>query len=316
MRNAVVKNIDRNLVSIIKEICKEENIELKSYSDKWILRLSKNGINRHIIGYRFELNNSATDAICSDKCATSDILIDNNIPCVKHSFFNSPSNIHHTNSDSNWIVMLKYLEEYKKIVCKPNEGTSGNNVISVSNEKELEQAVDKIFIKSRSLAICPYYDIKNEYRVIILNGNVKVIYSKEKPSLIGNGKDTILQLLANSNIEYKIGDFDKNINYYYVPPKDETFRLNWKHNLGLGSSAKIIHDNQLTKILSEIAAQTANVLNIKFASIDIIETEDNYQVLEVNSGVMMECFSSNPENYEIAKSIYKEAIDLMFNQKN
>ncbi len=311
-----MKNKERNLVKIINEICKEENIKMVSYSDDWIFRLTKNGISKHILGYRFELNNSSVDAICNDKCAASDILIDNNIECIKHTFFLSPSNLKYTSKNANWEEMINYFKEHKRIVCKPNEGTGGNNVIIINNQTELEQAVTKVFSNSRGLALCPYHEIKNEYRVIILNNNIKLIYLKQTPFIIGNGKDTVLKLIADSNIQYNMGTFDKNINYYYIPPKNEIFRLNWKYNLGLGASAKIVSDDNLIKILSELAIKAAAVLNIKFASIDIVETDNTYKVLEINSEVMMDYFSNiNETNYKISKQIYKEAIDLMFQNK-
>ena len=50
----------------------------------------------------------------------------------------------------------------------------------------------------------------------------------------------------------------------------------------------------------------------------IIELEDeNYMVLEVNSGVGMTIFSKNVENgYEIAKDIYSKAIDKISMELN
>lgn len=46
-----MENSSRNFVRIIKEICKEENIELKSYSYDWIFRLYKANICNYMIGY-------------------------------------------------------------------------------------------------------------------------------------------------------------------------------------------------------------------------------------------------------------------------
>ena len=40
-------------------------------------------------------------------------------------------------------------------------------------------------------SICPFYDITNEYRAIILNGNIELIYKKELPVVYGNGKESI-----------------------------------------------------------------------------------------------------------------------------
>lgn len=69
-----MKNCTRNFVKIIKEICEEENIDLKSFSYDLIFQLSKNGINNYIIGYQFGLNVASIHSICCDKSAASEIM--------------------------------------------------------------------------------------------------------------------------------------------------------------------------------------------------------------------------------------------------
>ena len=52
--------------------------------------------------------------------------------------------------------------------------------------KEAEQYVEKLFSEGKeSASLCPYYNIKKEYRCFYLNGEVLLIYGKEKPYIIG-----------------------------------------------------------------------------------------------------------------------------------
>ncbi len=88
-----MKNSQRSIVKIIKEICSENGISCESFSYDWIFRLSKNGKIAHIFGYQFENSSATSQLICADKCATSDLLLFNGIPAVKHTFFMSPINI-------------------------------------------------------------------------------------------------------------------------------------------------------------------------------------------------------------------------------
>ena len=90
-----MKNSQRLFVKIIKEICTEGEIELESFSYDWIFHLSKNGKTAHIFGYQFGNNSATSQLICADKCATSDILLFNGVPAVKHDFFMSPTNINY-----------------------------------------------------------------------------------------------------------------------------------------------------------------------------------------------------------------------------
>lgn len=89
----------------------------------------------------------------------------------------------------------------------------------------------------------------------------------------------------------------------------------WQHNLSKGATPKIIEpSNPLYKKLSTLALAAGAALNLRFATIDILETkEGNLLVLEINQGVMTTIFASlSPENYELSKNIYRSALKSLF----
>ena len=77
----------------------------------------------------------------------------------------------------------------------------------------------------------------------------------------------------------------------------------------------MVKDPNLMTKLAKFALQTADVLNLNFASVDIIKDKnDGYKILEINSGIMMETYSKlSEEHYNIAKHIYRSAICDYFN---
>jgi len=296
---------------IIKEICKTNYIELSSFSSDWVFLLKKEDKLRYILAYQFDLNTAAVQGICKDKCAASDILRYHNVPCVEHNFFTSPVSSYLPKS-GNIKFLHELLGKYSKLVCKPNEGASGNNVFSVSNGGELEHAMARIFDSAESMAVSPYYEIEKEYRLIVLDGQLKLVFSKEIPYVKGDGHSTLAELISNSPYPTLPAETEY-LNLGRVLEKDEIWKYGWKHNLAHGAVAQVVTDEALIGGLSDLATLASSVLNIRFASIDIILTEGGYRVLEINSGVMMEHFaSSSPENYAKAKEIYEEAILLMF----
>lgn len=311
-----MKNSTRNFVSIIREVCEEENIKLESFSYDWIFHLSKDGMNNYIFGYQFGLNAASTHSICCDKSAASEIMSALKIPNVEHWFFMSPTNQKYISESGNWILLIQKLEEYGKIVCKTNTGSGGNLVFCVCNQYELENAVYKIFQKSRSMAVSPYYEIENEYRAIVLDGEIKIIYSKQRKYIIGDGVHTINSLILKNLLENDSSFVNAKIldeDLTRILEKGERFELNWKHNLGQGSEAFIIENENIKNHINNIIKMIVTKMNIRFASIDIIKCNGEYKVLEINSGVMMEHFSSqDEEKYKIAKEIYREAILKMF----
>lgn len=298
----------RQLVKIVKEICLESAIDYKSFSYDWILQLSANGRKMFIYGYKFPNNNASIEQICNDKSALSDILDVHKVPHVRHYYFMSPNNEQYVGKNGDWDRMKELLREHKRIVCKTNSGTGGRNVYKVDSQKKLEIAVHNIFSKAKSLCIAPYRTIEAEYRVIIVNSNVGVIYEKVRPSIIGNGIDTIACLIRHDNVLLNV-DIDSDIDLNSVPDLGEKVYVSWKHNLGQGAKPVIVTDSLLKEKIAALALTCALAINIDFASVDIIKSEQGLEILEVNSGVMMETLAqSSPENYFIAKGIYKKAI--------
>jgi len=313
-----MQNQVRNYVKIIKDICEKNDINIESFSYDWIFKLRKNNMINYIIGYQFGLNAGSVQTICTDKSALSDILIYGNIPTVEHYFFMSPINQKYVSPKGNWKEISALLEKHKEIVCKTNNGTGGKNIYHVTNEFELEKAVFKIFKKSRSMAISPYYDIENEYRLIVLNGKIKLVYSKNRPYIKGDGnrsiKELYIQYLENNDyMELTITNDESNV----ILESGEVFNLSWKHNLGTGAIAKIVDDAKIINDLNNIAQKATELLNLSFVSIDIIHTKNEYRILEINSGVMMEYISQqSSELYTIVENIYEEAILEMLKYRN
>ena len=299
---------NRQLVKIVKEICRDHGITFQGFSSDWIIQLTANGHTMFIHGYKFPNNNAAIEQICNDKSALSDILSAHKIPHIPHSYFSSPNNKQYASSQSSWNKMQSLLQEYGKIVCKPNAGTEGDSVFKVSSQKDLEFASREIFFRSGDMSISPYRKIQAEYRVIIVKAGVGVIYEKKRPFVTGNGHDSIKRLIEK-DITLLGVEVDDELDVFRVPEADEIVEVSWKHNLGQGAHPVLVTDISKKEILSGLALSCAVALDAAFMSIDIVEDECGFEVLEINSGVMMEKFAKmNPENYAIAKNIYEKAI--------
>ncbi|WP_420574879.1 ATP-grasp domain-containing protein [Kordia sp.] len=308
-----IPNNKRNLVRIMYDIAKDHTIDITSFSFDWILKLSKNGIHKHIFGYNFEINSSTAKMIAGDKSAASDLLKAANITTVEHTLFLNPSMEKYVGSFGNWEQILAYFHDNNQhIVCKPVDGTGGNGVLMVATVTELEQAIHTLFSKHRSICLSPFYDIKKEYRAVILDGNVQLLYQKNIPFIEADGSKTILELLQSTfsgeALDSVIGSFSKkkDLSFSDIPPKGKIIEANWKSNLGEGAQAEILEN----EAIENLAIKAANAINIRFCSVDIIETTSGeFYVMEINSGVMIEHFlNSNPQEYDRIKAIYEKAV--------
>ena len=139
---------------------------------------------------------------------------------------------------------------------------------------------------------------------------IKLIYKKINPTVIGDGKSSLKELLTKFNNNYYS---DKDIPHI-IPKTNEIYTYDFHFNLSKGSIASLNIEDNIKEKISKIAIDVSTKVGIRFASIDIIETTDNeLLVIEANSGVTInKAIDFIPNGYEIAKEIYKEVIIKMF----
>lgn len=315
---------ERIFHTIILELCKEKNIDVKKLSYDWILQLQKGDKVRHIAGNRFDINKEAAGNIACDKYATYEVLSSQNVPVVEHKMvFNPVTRTKYIDSNGIWSDVISYFNSHNnKIVIKPNNGCEGQGVYLCETLKDVENAIEKLFRSNGSLSMCPYYDIDTEYRTFYLNGNCYLVYGKTKPYVVGDGVSNIQTLLETENIYMPnnavVSDNLSKIDMDYVPADKEKYYLSWKHNLSGGATPLIVQDENLKTRIYDLVKKAGHAANINFATIDVIKTvEDDLFVLEINSGVCMTKFIEQVEGgYDIAKGIYSKALDEMFDEPN
>ena len=302
---------------MIKEIADELNIKFTLFSKDWCILLEKGEKSRIISGFKFDLNHQGPSLVADDKYALYELLSLKNIPIIEHKILYSDKNKNYYAMNSKGIAKaLSYFRSKDdNIVLKPNDGTSGIDIYHVTSEEELIDAYNKLFPKYFSISMCPYYRIKNEYRTIMLDGEVELFYQKERPIIIGDGFKTIKELLLEFNHGYYENEENiPEIDLSVVPKKGELVEIGWQFNLSRGSRVNIDIDSNLKNKIVSLAKKAYNASNLRFCSVDIIETFDNeFLIMEINSGVVIKKFVDLvPNGYEIAKKVYKDAIIKMF----
>lgn len=297
---------------IIKEICQELDIKYTFLSKEWLIMLEKNGKVRYLTGNKFDLNGHAIGNVMDDKYALFCILDKLNIPVCEHSIFYSEGNNNYFANDCHTKEdIISCFNKYNHdVIIKPNKGSKGIGVYHITNQNDLLNKTSLLFKNNYSISICPFYHIKNEYRVIILDNEIKLIYKKINPIVIGDGVSSLKDLLIKFN-PYYFSNIDIS---NYIPKKNEIYTYDFHFNLSKGSIASLDIEKSLKDKISSLALEVTKRTNIIFASVDIIETTDNKTlVLEVNSGVTISKVQKFiPDGYNIAKKIFKEAILKMF----
>lgn len=303
-------------INLLEELCNELEIEIEKLSFDWVYKLSKSNKIRYITG-NFDINKEASSKIASDKYATYEVAKSQNIPIIEHKMIFNPNDRRKYIKKDIWDICYDELKNNKKVVVKPNLGLEGKGVFRCKTFEEVEIAVKFLLEKNTSISICPYYDIEKEYRAFYLNGEILLIYEKEKPYIVGNGIESIedlvkkLKLPHNKVVKENLEKLDLN----YIPKEDEKIEISWKYNLTGGARARVIEkEEEIYKTIEELAIRTGKSLDLTFATIDIIKTKENeIYLLEVNSGVSTNIFSNIvKEGKKLEKEIYRKALIEMF----
>ncbi len=165
--------LDRWMVGVIKDICRNRGITFVSYSDDWILELSKGSKTTRIFGYKFGLNDASATAIAGDKVATYQLLQANGVSAVDHRLIRTKAS-----KSSGWEIGLD------RVVVKPLDGTSGHGVALLDSPKEVPKYI-KEHPNIAAWAAAPYEEIASERRFTMLDGEVLCQY--EKVPVVING---------------------------------------------------------------------------------------------------------------------------------
>ncbi len=298
---------------IIKEICQEEKIDYQLISKDYCFVLNKNKQTKYIIGRNFSLNDQALSHILDDKYALYELCKLNNIPIIEHQILHNPSSSYGENTLS---LAHKYLiDHHNDVVVKPNLGSEGKQVYHVTNKESLDEALNDLFKNHFSISICPFYNIENEYRIVVLDNEVLLVFEKVRPVVIGDGLKSIKELLKDLNPEF-FNNIVLDDSFDKILKKGEEYVYDWHFNLSRGATAKLVDDEILINKLSDMAILITNKIKARFVTVDIIRTNNKFLLLEINSRVCInKVCNFIDKDYKIAKNIYKKAVLKMFEEE-
>jgi glutathione synthase/RimK-type ligase-like ATP-grasp enzyme len=315
-----MQNSQRTFVDAVEKYCARHGMTVEVRSQGWLLILRRGQERRFALGYDLGLNSAVAHRIANDKAATAEVLEICGVPCIPHTLFLSPKLSEYIAATGSWEAMLRLLDENPEgIVVKPNEGTGGNSVFKVLTRPKLELAVNTIFASNRSLSISPYLKIEDEVRVVLVDYVPIVVYSKNRPSVVGDGKRSFLELAVATIPKERLSgilptvfeDLDQAA-LDAVLPVGQRHALNWRHNLGLGAEPVLLEQGAKREACVQIALTAAKSIEMRFGSIDIVLVGGCWRILEINSGVMMEALGkSHPE---LVYAAYSAALDKVFGE--
>jgi glutathione synthase/RimK-type ligase-like ATP-grasp enzyme len=166
---------DRWLPDMVKRLCADKGIAVKTFSDEWILTLEKDDIKRHVYGFKIGgMNDGAAVAISQDKVATYELLKGARIAAVPHALISTRAN-----SYDDW---EKQAQKWQRFVIKPTHGGGGRGVYVFDDIQAAQQLMATNH--EQSWCVSPFVSIKDEVRVILLDDQVVLAFKKYDPVTI------------------------------------------------------------------------------------------------------------------------------------
>ncbi|WP_424188179.1 ATP-grasp domain-containing protein [Actinokineospora sp. G85] len=149
----------------------ELGLAVEWLSDHWIARVRRDGVTKTVIGYAFPLNLASASQLASDKAGASTVLAAAGVPVFGHELFRFQGV-----ERERWSEVVGGMG--LPLVLKPHMESGGIDVVRVASVDELDEALEFLAGKYRAIAVSPYREIEDEYRVVVLDGEVLLTYRK------------------------------------------------------------------------------------------------------------------------------------------
>ncbi len=205
------------------------------------------------------------------------------------AYYNEYPSLHSLNGD-----VLTHITSYPVIV-KPEQGARGNNITIALNKTAVVQQVKALYLKKKSFLIQPIHAY-DEYRILLINGEVEVIHMKQLNHVVGDGVQTIQKLLHTKQKGEKDDTFIKmelrkrGLNLESILSKDDIFL---SHLTRFSSPTEYYQSKKFPKKVVAWAKKLSKDISVSTIGIDIfaphgLEDTDSFIIIELNANPAFE----------------------------
>ncbi len=242
-------------------------------------------------------NSSLALKICNDKFLSHLFLERYNFPVAKTREISRENFDFGTEDFSDFTFPL---------VVKPVDDGHGNGVkMNISDKKELKKAIEESFQKYSKILIQTQAS-GEDHRVLVVWWEVAIAYKRVPPSVVGDGKTTILSLIEKENknnplrwegytnvlSKIKIDDELKNTiqkqgyTLESILEEDKKIFVRSNGNVGTGGYVQNV-TNKVNEEIRKMVVEIAQKLNMKICGVDVM-TDDISCPLSQTKGIILE----------------------------
>lgn len=243
-----------------------------------------NGVRHYVSRADIRINLVGPHDIASHKYQTDIFLSEAGYPVIPSKIFYSEALLlRYGLSNHGYENAVEYAAQRGyPLMVKPNNGLQGNDVHKVFNEQQLRKTLLDVFSR-HNRALVQEFISGIDCRIIIYKGTFISAYQRIPLTVVGDGKQSILQMLETQKIQAQKNhsslNFDMNLikkvlrrkrkSLNSIPAIGEEVILLDNANLSTGGRAidvtDIIHPGYI-----EAAIKATQTLNLSLAGIDIL----------------------------------------------
>ncbi len=283
-----------------------------------------------------DINNFGAAEIAKDKGYTRFFMENAKYPIPKGATFFSDHWCKVNMVDNDIVEAIKFADQLGyPIILKPNNKSQGEDVFKIYDATQLNRILSSLF-ERHNIVLIEEYIPGNDYRIVVLDDEVVMAYQRVPSSVIGTGKDTIVELFTSRSEELKkigrplsINIDDQRIQerlscFYkvdanYIPEAGQEIVLLDNANLSTGGVAVdvtgTIHRNYI-----EMATKLTKTMGLRFAGVDLITADDitqppiSMKFIEINSSPGLSHFASLGQRFE--KRVEQLYLKILIKLKN
>ena len=313
---------------LIKEAIKRGvKFELVDKSDNFISLSKNNKIEYVKQATKTSKDNYISVLMMENKVVTKKILREHNI--------NVPSGIEVTSLEEGRENAREFIG--KSIVIKPKSTNFGDGISIFkdgANESDIVDALEIAFRHDNTVLIEEFIKGK-EYRFLVIGDEVVGILHRVPANVLGNGRDTIEELVRIKNqnairgkgyktplekIELdenaKLFLKQKNLDFKYIPSENEVVYLRENSNVSTGGDS-IDYTDKIPKRFFAIAVESAKALGANICGVDMMiedytDENSNYGIIELNfnPAIHIHSYPYQGKERNVAESILR-LLDLI-----
>jgi D-alanine-D-alanine ligase-like ATP-grasp enzyme len=289
----------------------------------------KNSVVRSLRMYSLDLNHIASADIAKDKDYAKFFMKKAGYPVAEGR----------TIFKDYWAKIVKsnrtisYGIQYAKrlgypVIVKPNSQSQGSGVCLVGNDRELIHALNEAF-KIDRVAIIERYLPGHDYRIVVLDGEIISAYERIPLSVIGDGKNSVINLLKKKQKLFEKQNRDTRINFNdpriklklqkqkltlrSILPKGKLIFLLDNANLSTGGDSLDV-TSAIHKDFKKIAVNLTKDMGLRIAGVDIMVTKGDitqnpkncsYYIIEINAAPGLDHYMTTGEKQKkIVEAMY------------